>query len=391
MVHWVHLLLKSSYFYGLVIGVSNFEFDWRTGRIFTTARSTLYAIVNNGIIVLLLVVYMHGGSDFAARLFKANKLNEYVVIIMTGLRIAAGALTVFSRWSQRCELKKLVRNVISLVQAKPQLLQMSRWGILIKIFTGSVTDLLHMAITFDQISVVESRLFVGLCLQFWMAALLNLALSQHFLVLLLARAQYNMVNTELRQVIDESRHLSNHRPRNGTLMSRCCHLADKLEDMGKVQSKLQAIISQLGEIFAFQGIMVYAGYYITSVGGCYLTYSIITNGIEKIGLTQTNIILSFIWCFFYYLDAIINLFIVLNVQDDHKKMMRLLEERTLFASGLDVRLEETFESLQLQLIRNPLKMEVMKLFSVTRSMTTAMCGSLITHSIFLIQYDMEYF
>ncbi|KAH8362582.1 hypothetical protein KR200_005207 [Drosophila serrata] len=390
MFHWVHLLLKAAYFYGHFIGVSNFELNWQTGRVFSTARSTLYAIFNNGFIVIFLAFYLYEGSDFTA-FASANKLNEYVLVILTGLRIAAGSITVLSRWTRRCDLQNLVRNVISLVLANPQLIQMSRWTILIKIFTNSMIDLLHMLITLDEISTLDSGIFITLCLQFWMSAVLNLALSQHFLVMLLARAQYQLLNIELQQVINESKHLSNHRLRKGTFMTKCCNLADKLENVGKVQSKLQEILTQLSEIFAIQGLMVYSGYYISTVSAFYLTYSILRNGTEKFELTQWNIITSFMWLFFYYLDAMINLFIVLNVQDDHKKMIRLLDERTLFANGLDIRLEESFESLQLQLIRNPLKMQVMKLFLVNRSSTFAMFGSIVTHTIFLIQYDMEYY
>jgi len=50
-----------------------------------------------------------------------------------------------------------------------------------------------------------------------------------------------------------------------------------------------------------------------------------------------------------------------------------------------------FESLQLQLLRNPLTMDVMGMFPITRSATAAMIGSIIANSIFLIQFDMKYF
>lgn len=92
MIDWVGLLMRGVRFYGHLTGVSNFEIDWQTGRVFTTARSTLYAIVNNVAIVILLGFYLNGRSDFAAGFTKANKLNEYVIIIMSGLRIAAGGI-----------------------------------------------------------------------------------------------------------------------------------------------------------------------------------------------------------------------------------------------------------------------------------------------------------
>ncbi|XP_070069518.1 putative gustatory receptor 36a [Drosophila takahashii] len=232
---------------------------------------------------------------------------------------------------------------------------------------------------------------LGLVLQFWTSTILNLAVSQHYLVMLFARAQYRFMNTELRKVIKETEMLSNHPQRRGAFMTRCCYLSDQLEEVAKVQSKLQSIVTQLGKVFGLQGVMVYSGYYISSVVGTYLTYSLFKYGHETLNLTLKTVILAYTWNFFYYLDALLNLSIMLFVLDDHKEMRRLLEEATLFASRLDVRLEESFESLQLQLVRSPFEMNVMKLFSVTRSSTFAMCGSIITHSIFLIQFDMEYF
>ncbi|XP_043950313.1 putative gustatory receptor 36b [Drosophila biarmipes] len=179
--------------------------------------------------------------------------------------------------------------------------------------------------------------------------------------------------------------------RKGTFMTRCCYLSDRLDNIARLQSKLQSNVSQLGEVFGFQGMTVYSEYYITSVVTSYLTYSLFKYGPESLNLTLKTVILACSWTFFYFLDGVLNLFIIFFVLADHKEMGRHLEERTLFASRLDVRLEESFESLQLQLARNPFEINVMKLFPVNRSATAAMCGSIISHSIFLIQCDMEYF
>jgi len=103
-------------------------------------------------------------------------------------------------------------------------------------------------------------------------------------------------------------------------------------------------VTQLNAVAGVQGLMVYGGYYIFSISTTYLTYSLFKNGIENLQLSLRAVILSLSWCFFYYLDAMINLFVALNLQDDHKEMIRLLEERTLFASGLDARLEESVRS-----------------------------------------------
>ncbi|KAH8246369.1 hypothetical protein KR038_006508 [Drosophila bunnanda] len=391
MLDWVGLLLRIVYYYGHLIGLSNFEFNWRTGRVFAAAGSTLYAIVANGIMVILLGILLTQQINFSIIFRSTNRLHELVIITMTLLRLIGGLTTILNRWRQRCQMKDLARKILRLFLARPQVKRMSRWGILMKFLTASVTDCLQMAITLDAIGRGDSTFFLGMGLQFWISGILNLAISQHYLVLLFVRAQYQLLNRELREVIDESTELSYHPTRKGAFMTRCCHLADRLEDIAKIQSQLQDIVSKLGEVFGIQGLMVYGGYYISSVATSYLTYSILKHGPEKFAMSYTTAALIFAWWCFYYWDAIMNLFIILYVQDDHKEMIHLLERRTLFASGLDVRLEESFESLQLQLLRNPLKMDVMEIFSINRDSTSSMFGSFITHSIFLIQYDIQFF
>ncbi|KAH8282626.1 hypothetical protein KR054_008735 [Drosophila jambulina] len=391
MLHWVDLLLKGSYLYGHFIGVSNFELDWRTGRVFSTARSTLYAIVNNGTIVVLLVFYLYSLSDFGARLFTANKLNEYVVIIMSGLRIAAGLITLLNRWRQRCQMMELARKFLRLFLARPQAIRLSRWLILGKLLVAFLTDFLQMAISLDARVRVDSKMFLGMGLQLWLSTIFNMAIAQHVLVTLFVRADYQLLNMELRQVIKESKDLSYHQQRKGAFMTKCCYLADQLDDIARHQSELQSIMKQLYEVFAIQGLIVYGGYYSTIVATTYLTYSVYKYGYTDLGMTLRSATLAITWTFFYYLDATINFFTTLSVQDAHREMIRLLEDRTLFANGLDVRLEQSFECFQLQLVRNPLKMEIMKLFTVSRGESLAMFGSLVTHCIILIQYDMQYF
>ncbi|KAH8248831.1 hypothetical protein KR032_003499 [Drosophila birchii] len=391
MLDWVGLLLKAVYYYGHLIGLSNFEFNWRTGRVFTAPRSTFFAIIANAIILILLGFLMTKQINFNVIFGYSNRLHELVLITMTSLRLVGGLTTILNRWRQRCKMKILARKILRLFLARPQVKRMSRWGILIKFFTGTVTDFLQMAITLDAISRGNATFFLGMALQFWMSGILNLAISQHYLVMLFVRAQYQLLNTELREVIEESKDLSYQPQRKGTFMTRCCHLADRLEDIAKLQSQLQDIVTKLGDVFGIQGLMVYSAYYISSVTSIYLIFSMFKHGADNLMLNHTTLILMIAWAIFYYWDAILNLFIVLYVQDDHKQMIHLLEQRTLFASALDVRLEESFEILQLQLLRNPLKIEVMAIFGINRDFVSAMFGSMITHAIFLIQYDIQFF
>ncbi|XP_016963385.1 putative gustatory receptor 36a [Drosophila biarmipes] len=286
---------------------------------------------------------------------------------------------------------RLVKIWLKVLLKKPQVIRISRWGILFKFIMAIMTDLLQLAITWNAMGHAKANQATLIALQFWMSAMVNLAIAQRYLVIVLVRAHYHLLNIELRQVIDESRILSSQPRRKGAFMTKCCSLADQVDNIAKLQSQLQMIVSHLEEVFGIEALLVYSGYYIFSIAITYMIYSILKYGLDNLEMTLTSTVLSFTWCFFFYLDAILNLFNTLNLQDDHKKLARLLEERTLFDHTLDVRLEESFESMQLQLIRNPFKIEIVKLFPVSRNSAMAMFGSLVTHSVFLIQYDMEYF
>uniref|UniRef100_A0A6P4EXS1 Gustatory receptor n=1 Tax=Drosophila rhopaloa TaxID=1041015 RepID=A0A6P4EXS1_DRORH len=391
MFDWAGLLLKAVYYYGHLIGLSNFEFDWRTGRVFIAKRSTFYAIAINAIMFMLLILQSTKKLDLNMIIGRSNKLVQYVLIIVLGMRIAAGFSAILVRWRQRTQMMRLTKMVIRIFLQKPQVIRMSRWDILIKFILACTTDFLQMAITWNAMGHSEANQILPMVVQFWMSAVINLATSQHYLVILFVRAYYHLLNRELRQVIEECKELSNHPQRKGAFMTRCCSLSDRLEIIAKLQTQLQSTVTQLHEVFALQGLMVFGGYYILSIATAYLTYSILKNGYENLEMTLVMMILSFTWSFFFYLDAILNLFMTLNLIDDHKEMIRLLDQRTIFASRLDVRLEETFDSMQLQMIRDPFKIKIFKTFTITRSSTSVMFGSLITNSIFLIQYDLENF
>ncbi|KAH8267650.1 hypothetical protein KR018_012373 [Drosophila ironensis] len=412
MSDWVDCLLRAVYAYGHLIGLSNFELDWTTLRVFTSRRCTIYASALNIVSVVLLAYYYSSRSSLNVIFANANKLHEYVIIAMIGLRTLAGTCqlhdvnsivcndgtlsilgvtTMINRWRQRRQMMQLLRNVVRLYLSRPQVKRIVRWAILVKILIIWSTDLLQILITADAMDRMGAVQFLGMVLQFAMAALLNLAMTQHYLVMLIIRANYLLINAELRKLIDECKHLSYHSPRNGVFMTRCCFLADQLDGIGRHRDKLQTILEQLAEVFGVQGLIVYTGYYMFMVSTTYLSYSIFKHGPENLGMTLTSEVLSFSWCILYYLDALINLQNMILIQDDHEKMVHLLEERILFAPGLDVRLEESFENIQLQVIRKPMKMHVMNLFPINRSSTSSMLGSLVMNSIYLIQYDMENF
>ncbi|XP_037708462.1 putative gustatory receptor 36a [Drosophila subpulchrella] len=222
----------------------------------------------------------------------------------------------------------------------PELRRISRWRILLKITVVIVTDLLQVAITWWAMKHSKDPQTTLLALQTWMSAIVNLAITQHYLITLSVQAHYHLLNIELRQVIDECRMLSFHPQRRGAFMTRCCSLADQVENIAKFQSQLQLIVNHL-DVFGIEGLILYGGYYILSIAAAYMIYSIFNSGHESLQMTFMSMIISSILCFFYYMDAILDLKNKLNLLDDHETMLLLLEERTLFAHTLDVRLEQT--------------------------------------------------
>ncbi|XP_032307444.2 putative gustatory receptor 36a [Drosophila ananassae] len=411
MSDWVGWLLKGLYYYGFLIGVSNFEVNWNTGRVHTTSRSTTLAAFRNILTMMLLLVYLIGNTHLNIISKKANKLHEHVVHVMAVLRSIAGMnlcqaqkvqsknifflllgfTVILYRWRQRTKLMLLVRMLFRLFRHRPLTMRKSRWLIFSRVLTVCISDVLQVVLTLQSLNHLGSRQMVGMTFQFFMAALTSFAITQHYLVMLFVRLQYQIPNSELQKLIEESRWLSYHSPRNGVFMTRCCYLADQLEDIGNWQDQIQSIVTFLGEVFGVQGLLGYTGTYINTVGTIYLIYSLYKYGSEALGLPMKSVILLFIWCTFDYLNALRSHILMLSILDEHQKTKRLLEECPVFASGLDVRLEQSFEIFQLQLIRNPLEMNVLHVFPISHTFTTAMFGSLAMNTIYLIQYDMEHF
>lgn len=90
MFDWDGCLLKVVYYYGFLVGISNFEVDWSTCRVFKTKRSTIFAFLHNVLALVLVIFYWKGRISFNVLFDRANKLHEYVVVIMSGLRVSSG-------------------------------------------------------------------------------------------------------------------------------------------------------------------------------------------------------------------------------------------------------------------------------------------------------------
>jgi len=95
MVDWVGWLLKAVNFKCFLIGLTNFEFDQQSGRVFKSRRCTLYAVSINIIFIISIIYCWIVKADFKAMNEKKNKLQASLVFIVTGLRIIAGEENMF--------------------------------------------------------------------------------------------------------------------------------------------------------------------------------------------------------------------------------------------------------------------------------------------------------
>ncbi|XP_032307443.1 putative gustatory receptor 36a [Drosophila ananassae] len=316
MFDWDGWLLKVVYYYGFLAGISNFEVDWRKCRVFKTKRSTIFAVFHNALALVLVIFYWRGHESYNVLFGRANKLHEAPNY---GDEVEATS-------SSDEDNEEVVPPLLG--QATSQ---------------EDVTSV-DTSLGLNAVQRIGSDLILGLVLQFCMVACMTLAISQYYLVMLFIRTQYEMLNSELRGLIEETKALS-HRPRrNGVFMTKCCELSDRLDDIAQQQDEIQSIVASLGGAFGTQGLLVYTAYYLSVVSTAYLSYSLAKNGIENLGMTFGSLAVSLTWCFFYYTDALRNLFVVLSIQNEHRTLIRIMEERTVFPPGLDIRLELSSEA-----------------------------------------------
>lgn len=90
MFDWDGYLLKLVYFYGFLVGVSNFEIDWSACRVFKSKRSTIFAATHNVLALILLIYYPKVIIKFGSFFVERNSLHMIVIFLMSGLIIASG-------------------------------------------------------------------------------------------------------------------------------------------------------------------------------------------------------------------------------------------------------------------------------------------------------------
>ncbi|XP_034476144.1 putative gustatory receptor 59d [Drosophila innubila] len=355
MFDTVQLILRLTYYYSRVLGVFNFEINTKTGEARITSQSTIYAAVMNVAICCLLPLLTR--SELIHILWKyAGLLHEYLFLVVMGMRIVCVIATLFSRWWQRRRIIRLVNAFRRLTVRKPQVIRMWRREVIKKFTSIIVTELLQMLGTIVTLrNLLTINLTLSILAVYMLAALVNVIISHFYFAMLNIHLHYVLLKQELRTVLNEIRSLENEH-RRATYMNKCCCLADRLEDIAKRQSELQTLGGRMARVFGIQGLCISASSYVSSA---------------------------------YFVDVWISISNIYNVLDDQAELKQLMEQYTTFAPGLDKRLEAVFESFQLQLARNPLKISILGLYDMNKSTAMSMTNSIVTSSIVLIQYELE--
>ncbi|XP_016946806.1 putative gustatory receptor 59d [Drosophila biarmipes] len=387
LVKWC---LKTCYLYGRLTGVLNFEADFRTGRMVATKRTTVCSALSHLLMFTLLIYHTMSTRTLSNLWHHANALHQYVFMVIAGFRLICVFLSLVSRWSQRRTFMRMLTSFWILYKETPEIIQYCQRSILTKFCCVTMAETFQIIATFVMIG---NQLTFVTGLRIWailsLTAIINVIIMQYFIAMASIRGRYILLNKDLRMVVAEARSLNPNR--SGVFVTRCCCLADRLEEIAASQSGLQELIDQLSKAYQGQVVCLVIGYYLNMVGSAYLIFSIT----KYKGLTDSSpmivTICSIAYFVFYYLDCWLNSLNVFYLLDEHEKMVKLLETRTLFQPGLDHRLETVFENFVLNLSRNPLKLRFFGLFEIDRVSSFALGNSILTHSLLLIQYDVEHF
>ncbi|EDV56752.1 putative gustatory receptor 59d [Drosophila erecta] len=390
MAGLVKLCLKMAYAYGRLTGVINFEIDLKTGRTLVTRRATLFSVSTHLLIFALLVYHTLRKSVVTVMWRYANSLHEYVFLVIAGFRIVCVFLALVSRWSQRHTFMGLFDSFWGLYQRNPGIIDYCRRSIVSKSCCVAIIETLQIIAT---LAMMRNRLNIALALRIWavfsLTAILNVIISQYFVATACVRGRYMLLNKDLQAIVSESQSLVP--SGGGVFVTKCCSLADRLEGLAKSQSELQRLIENLATAYQCEVVCLLITYYLNMLGTVYLLFSFSKYGNFGNHLPLLVALCAIAYFFFYILDCWLNTFNVYYLLDAHNKMVRLLSGRTLFRPGLDHRLEMAFEDFALNLVRNPLKLRIYGLFEFGRASSFAVGNSLLTHSLLLIQYDVQHF
>uniref|UniRef100_A0A6P4E9Y0 Gustatory receptor n=1 Tax=Drosophila rhopaloa TaxID=1041015 RepID=A0A6P4E9Y0_DRORH len=355
MADLVKWCLYIVYYYGRFTGLVNFEIDLKTGRTRVTKWATIYAAFVQIILFTILFYHTLGIRFITSMWVKANLLHEYVFMIMSVLRILCVLMALISRWFMRRRFVRLFNSFRRLFQSNPEAIQYCRMGIAAKCLCSKATEILQVTIA---LVIVKKYLTIHLVLGIWsvvsLTAIINLIITQYYIAIANIRGSYMLLNKELRLILSETQSLIPNR--RGVFVTKCCHLADRLDIIARTQSELQDLTDRLSKTYEVQIFWMAISYYLNSVGSIYIMFSFgkYKNMVEDWPLSV--VVLGVAYFLFFYFDNWINMYGVFELSDLHAEMLILMEQRTVLLPCLDNRLEAAFDSFGLSLARNPFKL-----------------------------------
>ncbi|XP_037716698.1 putative gustatory receptor 59c [Drosophila subpulchrella] len=392
MVDFVRVILRLAYWYGLAVGVLNFEVNWSTGKASASRRVTIYAVAHNLALMSLICLRSFSNKSLISDLTKARYLHEYFFLLMTLVRNMAVTISLVTRWFQRCRILRLWNKIFRMVAERPQVVHEYRRSLILKFVFVVLSDSFHTVLDLSaQRKKYNFDLVINIIIWTTFTTIFNMIVVQYYLAVLQVLGLYKIIQQDLRLLIREAETICSIRNRRGGVFSiKCCSLADQLDHLAERHSTLQNTISEMSEVFQIQSFSMSLVYYLSTMGSIYFTFCSILYNTTGFGSSFWGLLLIFLSTAFFYADNWISINIGFHIRDQQDELIRLLADRTLFSQELDKRLETAFENFQLQLVRDPYEFYVMGLFKVERGQLMAMLNSVITHSIILVQWELQH-
>ncbi|XP_016972007.1 putative gustatory receptor 59c [Drosophila rhopaloa] len=392
MVNSVQVILRLAYWYGIAVGVMNLEVDWPTGKAMTTRRMTIFSAVHNINIITLLAMLSLSDNNLKTTLSNARLLHEYFFLLITVVRNWAVMVSLVTRWVQRCRILRLWNRIIELVRERPAVVLQYRRRIIVKFVFCVLSDSMH---TILELNAQRKNISFGLVVNLLMGALFttifNMIVVQYYIAVLQILGLYSVIHKELRLLIREAEATCLiHNRRGGVFATKCCSLADQLDNLAETHSKLQDTLGEMSQIFQIQSFSMCVVYYLSTMGTIYFSFCSILYNTTGFGSTNWGLLLIALSTIFFYADNWITINIGFHTRDHQNEVVSILSDRTLFSQELDKRLETAFENFQLQLARDPFEFYVLGLFKVERGRLMAMANSIIIHSILLVQWELNH-
>ncbi|XP_017077382.2 putative gustatory receptor 59d [Drosophila eugracilis] len=261
-------------------------------------------------------------------------------------------------------------------------------GIVSKYLCATATEMVQISMAFI---LVRKYLTIRMALGMWsvlaLTGIVNVIITQYYIAIAHIRGCYMTLNKELESILYKAKSLVP--SRRGVFVTKCCFLADRLDEIAKTQSELQELTDRLSKTYEVQLLCMALTFYLNSIGSIYIMFSVgkYKNMIED--WPQVAKYLAAAYFIFFYLDIWLTAYNLFHLLDVHREMVNLMEQRTLLFPGLDKRLLTAFESFELNLARNPFRLRFFGFFEADRTTCFSWCNSMIANSIFLIQYDVQ--